>query len=135
MEGGGFAKTGGDDSVTALSHSLHEQSISSLHSERKRAGEGEKDTTREEQPHTSFNRSNIPTVVSQSTHASVIDTPYLRPCGPSGGTSCLPAFMCDSIMTPVMFRSPARSCSQMASTTLGWLLWFFCELPSVLWCW
>ena len=40
---------------------------------------------------TSFRRSSIWTVVGQSTQASVIDTPYLRPEGPSGGTSCRPA--------------------------------------------
>lgn len=38
--------------------------------------------------------------------------------------------MFDSIITPVMVVSPATSWEQMSSTTLGWLLWFFCELPS-----
>lgn len=64
----------------------------------------------------------MPTVVSQSTHASVIEMPCLRAEGPSAGTSCLPALMCDSIITPVMLRLPARSWVQMSSTTLGWLL-------------
>jgi hypothetical protein len=34
-------------------------------------------------------------------------------------------------MTPVMFRSPEESWAQMESMTMGWLLWFFWELPSV----
>ena len=80
---------------------------------------------------TAFNRSNMATVVCQSTHASVIEIPYFRQEGPSGGTSCLPSLMWDSIMTPMIFLSPERSCVQISSRTFGWLLWFFCELPSV----
>jgi len=76
-------------------------------------------------------------------------TPYLSPEGPDGeerisikqwsrgksivpssGTSCLPPLMLDSIMTPVMERSPAINCSQMESTTFGWLRWFLREFPS-----
>jgi len=38
--------------------------------------------------------------------------------------------MFDSIMTPVMVLSPATSCEQISFMTFGWLLWFFCELPS-----
>lgn len=68
-------------------------------------------------------------VVSKSMHASVTLTPYLRPLGPSAGTSWRPALKCDSIMTPVMEVSPASSCSTMLASTFGWLLWFFCELP------
>lgn len=74
--------------------------------------------------------SSMETVVSQSTQASVMDTPCFKAEGPSGGTSCLPALMWDSIMTPVMRRSPALSCWQMSASTFGWLLWFFWELPS-----
>jgi len=69
-----------------------------------------------------FNRSNMATVVCQSTHASVIETPYFRQEGPSAGTSCLPSLMWDSIITPVIFISPERSCMQISSRTSGWLL-------------
>lgn len=41
--------------------------------------------------HTSFNLFNMPIVISQSTQASVILTPYFNPVGPSGGTSWRPA--------------------------------------------
>jgi hypothetical protein len=74
---------------------------------------------------TSLRLSSISMVVSQSTQASVILIPGLRALGPAGGTSCLPAWMLDSIMTPVMLRSPAASWSQMLLTTRDWLLWFF----------
>ena len=53
-----------------------------------------------------------------------------EPNTPSSGTSCLPPLMLDSIITPVMERSPAINCSQMESTTFGWLRWFLRELPS-----
>lgn len=79
---------------------------------------------------TSLSLSSIGTVVAQSTHASVILTPYLSPLGPSGGMSCRPSLICDSIITPTIDLSPPLSCSQTSSSTFGWLLWFFEELPS-----
>jgi hypothetical protein len=42
-------------------------------------------------------------------HASVILTPFFKPDGPSGGTFWLPSLIFDSIMTPMMEDSPARS--------------------------
>jgi hypothetical protein len=71
---------------------------------------------------TVFSFSIIFTVVSQLTHASVMLTPCLRFFAPVSGTSCRPSLMFDSIMTPVMLRSPAASCSQIESMTRGWLL-------------
>jgi hypothetical protein len=79
---------------------------------------------------TSLSLSSIGTVVAQSIHASVMLTPYLSPLGPSRGMSCRPASICDSTITPTIELSPALSCSQISSSTLGWLLWFFEELPS-----
>ena len=51
------------------------------------------------------------TVVSQLTHASVIDTPYERSARvlPFFGSLCLPSWMCDSIMMPVMAFWPRAS--------------------------
>lgn len=48
-------------------------------------------------------------VVSQLMHASVMLTPFLRPDGPSAGTFWAPSLMFDSIMTPMIPSSPARS--------------------------
>jgi len=66
-----------------------------------------------------FKRSSMGTVVSQSTHASVILTPYLRAPGPSGGTSCRPALIWDSSMTPVSEVSPAAIWSARDAMTFG----------------
>jgi hypothetical protein len=68
---------------------------------------------------TSFSLSSMLTVSSQSTHASVIDTPCFKAIGPSGGMSCLPALICDSIITPVIDLSPEASCEQMSFKTIG----------------
>lgn len=59
-------------------------------------------------------------VVSQSMQASVTETKGLSSLR-SAGMSCRPGLTLDSIMTPVMDRSPARSWAAIASTTLGWL--------------
>jgi len=59
------------------------------------------------------------TVVSQLMQASVMLTPVFRPDGPSGGTFWLPSLMLDSIMTPIIDISPARSCSPMTFATFG----------------
>jgi hypothetical protein len=61
------------------------------------------------------------TVLSQSMHASVIDTPFLSPAGPSAGTFWLPSWMLDSIMSATMAVSPSRSWSATTLATLGWL--------------
>jgi hypothetical protein len=49
------------------------------------------------------------TVLSQLMHASVMLTPFFKPAGPSAGTFWLPSLIFDSIMTPIMEFSPARS--------------------------
>ena len=63
------------------------------------------------------------TVVSQLTHASVIDTPYERSARvlPFLGSLCLPSWMCDSIMMPVMAFWPRASWAAMSAEPLGWL--------------
>jgi len=68
-------------------------------------------------------------VDSQLMHASVILTPFFKPARPSAGTFWLPSLMLDSIITPMMDFSPARSCSPTTVATLGWLRWSLLELP------
>lgn len=69
------------------------------------------------------------TVVSQSMQASVMETPFFRPLGPSAGTFWLPSLMLDSIMTPTMPVSPPRIWVAMSLATRGWFRWFLLELP------
>ena len=46
------------------------------------------------------NSSNNGMVCARDIQASVMETPYFNPAGPSGGMACLPSLMLDSIMTP-----------------------------------
>ena len=59
----------------------------------------------------SLSSSNNGKVCSSEIQASVIDTPYLRPAGPSGGTACLPSLILDSIMTPHIIWEVAAEAS------------------------
>ena len=65
--------------------------------------------------------SSVATVDSQSIQASVMETPFFKPAGPSAGTFWLPSLMFDSIMAPMIEFSPTRSWSPMTFATPGWL--------------
>jgi hypothetical protein len=73
------------------------------------------------------------TVDSQLMHASVMLTPFFSPDGPSAGTFWLPSLIFDSIMTPIIEDSPARSWSPTTFATLGWFRWSLFELPEICW--
>ena len=51
-------------------------------------------------------------VCSRDIQASVIETPYFKPAGPSGGIACFPSLMFDSIMTPQIICDvgPSANC-------------------------
>lgn len=119
LESSGTLKPSINQKLASLIYSLQKQTSFNLGAFEKKVGD-----------HTSFRESSMFTVFSQSTQASVMLTPCFNAAGPAAGTSWRPSLMLDSIITPVMFFSPAASCSQILAMTSGWFLWFFCELPS-----
>lgn len=81
---------------------------------------------------------NIKTVSSQLTHASVIETPYLKSFKFSG-TFCAPSFKFDSIITPHILLFPVSICKDYCekfyinlttdSQQISWFLCFFKLFP------
>src|SRR6202022_4288220 len=60
----------------------------------------------------------IVSVVSQPTHPSVTEQPYLS-CDRSDGIDCLPATIFDSIMTPISDLLPKRTWLTTSAITSG----------------